>query len=132
MKKVFLILAFALIAMFAFNNVTTASTVAFKLRVTDNGGVCPIPYTGTYHITVRIYVDGNFLCSYDEYDIVNTSDNPISFSCDGPFSQYSTYAMYITIRRNNVVPDCQSTSNWQGLNMNDLTNPNTLYTIITN
>jgi len=71
MKKIFITLAFVLIAMLAFNNAATASTTFnIYLTITDNINnppTCPDNYGGPFYVRVFIIYDGNVITEHDVY-----------------------------------------------------------------
>lgn len=109
MKKVTLMLAFALMAMFAFNNTAIASTtINFKLQIQDGGHNlgCTMPYYGLYSVTITIRVNsptGTILCSNSQDNVVNTitspNETPVSWVCSGTLFQGYNYYVQIAICR---------------------------------
>jgi len=130
MKKIFITLAFILIAIFAFNNIATASTtINFMLKVTDNYNNCqtPNPYTGYYHVSIAIILNGVTLCQHDQYDIQNTSQAPngvqVTWVCSQTLTAFDHYTVRISICRFSPpnTNTCCDGNNWGPYDMNTLT-----------
>jgi hypothetical protein len=121
MKKIFITLVFAVIAMLAFNNAATASvTINFTLKVDDR--CAPTPYTGTYTITVYIIVNGTPICQNSQNGIQGgMTPNTITFLCDGDLFQSSHYEVRVDICRDTNPPSCCTSDTKNDINMNQLT-----------
>jgi hypothetical protein len=128
MKKIILPLVFAVLAMLSFNNATTASTtISFKLYVDDGGQSigCSMPYSGYYYVNISIIVNGTVICQHEQYNIINSYNNPISWVCDRDFFQSSHYTVTIDICRydpNNTPPlTCCTSGSQSDVTMAQLT-----------
>jgi len=136
MKKIFLPLVLAVLLMLAFSKNTNASTtINFSIYLIDQGQHpgCSLPYTGSYYIMVRIFVNGDFLTSHEEYDITAGS-NPITWVYQGTLSQYEKYTVEIEICRYsppNTLTCCDGNS-YGSYNMAQLTGGGFLTNVYTN
>ncbi len=131
MKKIFIAVAFAALAMLAFNNSVKATIpIDFYLHIVDNTGCGINPYTGYYHVTVYFITNGNVECQHEIFDASLSSDSHITWDCNVEWDQYKThYLRFVICRYRPPFPDYCCDGDTQGpYTIDDLTSGNlTIY-----
>ena len=135
MKKIYITLVFAVLAIFAFNNsAISQTTINFYLSLTDNRSGCS-SFTGYYYVRVFIMINGNeILCQHDQSNIVNQNIGTavqITWVCSANLSQWQNYQLRFDLSEINQNPPptylCGTSKTLDNISKDQLTNGSTIY-----